>query len=323
MNPPAHRPIISAKNHYRGINAHLNSLLQRKDWEEFHTDHISDIRAVLNQKLRGTGYYAKLEKGLQIRFEDYTRHPESDVLILKRDPDSNPGVTRRLAQTERLQAYDVDVVLTPADFEEIEFFPAVTVYHVNDEKAVAWIELLSPSNKQNGGHYREYLDKRQKLLDTQSCVYIEIDYLHRSPPTLRISDYSIGERKATAYHITILDTRPAEETPKPFIGVIPFGVDVPIPVVPIPLAGSDTIELDLQAAYQNTFDRVGYGTMPDQEVDYAAPPVDFYTYMPADQQLITRRMQAVMAAAEKAAEAGQDLDAYLTAQNTALPLDVN
>lgn len=60
--------IQGTKNLYRGINAHLNSLLQNEpgDWEGFHSDHIADLRRLIDAQLP-EGYYARNERSLQIR----------------------------------------------------------------------------------------------------------------------------------------------------------------------------------------------------------------------------------------------------------------
>ncbi len=61
-------PIQLAENQYRGVNAHLNSILQNTpgEWESFHASHIVDITRALNKRLPA-GYEARVEKSLQIR----------------------------------------------------------------------------------------------------------------------------------------------------------------------------------------------------------------------------------------------------------------
>lgn len=45
--------IMSVRNQYRGVNAHLNAYFQEDgDFAPFHTDHISDIRVEINKQLR-------------------------------------------------------------------------------------------------------------------------------------------------------------------------------------------------------------------------------------------------------------------------------
>jgi hypothetical protein len=69
-----------------------------------------------------------------------------------------------------------------------------------------------------------------------------------------------------------------------------FHVDEPIPILGIPLAGQDTLELDFGAVYNRTFKSLtAYG----QRVDYERLPEHFERYSPADQERIRRRMTAV------------------------------
>lgn len=314
--------ITSIHNHYQGINAHLNSLLQQDGWDEFHTDHISDIRAMLNLQLDETGYYARLEKGLQIRYEGHLKRPESDILVVDTDPRRSHQHSPALPSETALKPYALTTVLTPADLD-IQYFPAVTIYKLeeSDHQPVAWIELLSPTNKEGGRHYLEYLEKRQHLLDTKQLAYVEIDYLHSTAPTLRIPDYTQGEAGAKAYHVALIDPRPkAQEDFQ--VGIISFGMDEPIPVIPIPLQANDVVRLDLNGAYQNTFKRAGYGKLPlaDLVTDYASPPVNWHTYTPSDQEIILRRMVQVRELAQQATAHDMKLDKYLEFRQISLPL---
>ena len=63
------------KNPYKGINAHLNSLLQTSAtesqpalWSSFHASHINHIADFLNDALPD-GYIALSEQSLQVRTE--------------------------------------------------------------------------------------------------------------------------------------------------------------------------------------------------------------------------------------------------------------
>jgi hypothetical protein len=71
--------------------------------------------------------------------------------------------------------------------EELSPYRAVAIYEyiVGDPlrgEPVAWIELLSPSNKPGGQDASYYRDKRLKLLQS-GVVFVELDYLHESSPT--------------------------------------------------------------------------------------------------------------------------------------------
>lgn len=107
--------LTSRKNQYRGMNAHLNSLLQQKggDWESFHTNHISDIHAQLNEQLEGTGYVTRIEKGVQIRFGgDSLGNPESDLLVWDKNPSRFASGAAPLPSNSPYEVYAATLALS-------------------------------------------------------------------------------------------------------------------------------------------------------------------------------------------------------------------
>ncbi|MBN1427346.1 MAG: DUF4058 family protein [Anaerolineae bacterium] len=303
--------ILSRKNQYRGINAHLNSRLQTEGWEAFHTNHISDLYAYLNKKLRGTGYVARLEDSLQIRRE-YTppRRPEADVLI--RDTDlarSTQGPARFPSGAMVLYHQGaVAIAADPSRYRDVDYFKAISIHRLDIPEGhdfpVAWIELLSPSNKSGGGHYRDYQEKREALLETETCVLVEIDYLHESPSTiLGYPDYTRQDGGSTAYRVIVVDTR-GKGIVRGDLYIAAFGVDEPIPVIPIPLHGADVVSLDLGEVYNQTYTRIEYGINDDTRVDYRHLPARIERYSQADRRRIMQRIVAV----EMAHEEGVDIE---------------
>jgi hypothetical protein len=62
--------ITAQRNLYTGVNAHLNSLLQRGDtlrWKEFHDYAIPQMATVFNRILIPLGYEAVVQQSVQIR----------------------------------------------------------------------------------------------------------------------------------------------------------------------------------------------------------------------------------------------------------------
>src|SRR5574341_1494 len=299
-------PITSRQNQYRGLNAHLNSRLQQGEWDSFHHDHISDLRVWLNEHLRGTGYEALLQEGLQIRHEETVTRPESDVLIVDREP-ARRGEPSALSgdgeQTQRHPLGAAALVVDPDPYQT-DHYRAVGIYrielHGNGPQLAAWIELLSPSNKSGGRHHQYYLDRREKLLLTESCSFAEIDYLHESPPTILwgYPDYTRGQAGSSAYRVLVTDTR-LRGIGDADLWISSFGVDDPLPTVAIPLHGGDVARLDLGAAYNLTYTRVGYGINPSTLVDYRQPPPHAERYSLADRRRIAERAITVIAAFER------------------------
>jgi Protein of unknown function (DUF4058) len=255
--------LISPNNQYMGINAHLHSHFLHSDsegWEEFHSDHITDLTRAMNVQLMAMGYIARKERSLQIRyFDEKLRAPISDVLIQD-----------RLAQRQRATPqpiFDSSLVMRkiPAsallEFREIDAKrpTAIKIYERDDDeergKPVAWIELLSPSNKSDAG-YRQYTAKRDALLGNR-LVFVEIDYLQGISTTLeKIPDYIPRDHQtaddAHPYHIWLIDPRLPHDDERSG-AIAAFDVDQPIPLIPIPLNHGDHLTCDFNAVYHQTF----------------------------------------------------------------------
>jgi len=286
--------VFFQQNQYVGVNAHLQSQLQRENggWSMFHSSHIVHLTDFIDRILP-ENYYASVEASLQIK----TRI-EPDVLIAQRPPLSTMRGNRPVATVVEHNTY----VITQ-EFTEEEYYRAIVVYQLgasrDQDQPVTRIELLSPSNKPPyGSHQDKYEDKREETL-AAGLNMVEIDYLHESPPIRPVStlvpNYAVkpGETrdpKAAAYHVVV--TRPQSiEARKATLEVATylFGVDSPMPTIGIPLKGSDLIALNLGEVYNYTFEsqrRWGYS------VDYTQFPPAYDTYSPADQERIAARMKA-------------------------------
>jgi hypothetical protein len=306
-------PISSLKNQYPGINAHLNSALQaRNRWETFHSHHISDLESVLNSALVGMGYTAELEDGLQIRrHSEPPRAPEADVLIWQDQPRSStisPAPLSLVADARPITA--MDVVTVPEKYNANSYHKAVVVYPSDPDqqrRPIAWIELLSSSNKPGGSHCRVYRDKRDQLLEAETVVFIEIDYLHAQAPTLRtLPDYTRAEAGSSPYHIALIETRRGIRAGEGFL--LEFGVEDAIPPFTIPLVEDDSVLLDLGAAYKQTFERALYGQRDEVAPDYAADPPAIHCYTPSDQE----KIKAWIGGIQQAVADGIELDTINT-----------
>lgn len=299
------KPVRSLKNQYLGINAHLNSYWQTDDeWSEFHTSYIVHISAALKAQLLPMGYTTGKERSLQIRRLDQPDSmPRSDVSIY--DLDQARAHTRPIPGESG--AYNMVLTLPEvlaAEEEQIDYW-AIAIYAADPTnkakgEPVAWIEILSPSNKPGGQHAQAYRTKRRKLLDS-SIVFVEIDYLHESAPTFnQLPAYRSRDRdgnplpNAHAYRILVIDPRPMITYGKLF--VYQFDVDQPIPVVTIPLSGVDRIDFDFGLAYERMLEMELFTL---ETVDYSQLPNHFTHYTPADQTRIANRMVAVLEAAQQ------------------------
>jgi len=288
-------PVRSIKNQYRGINAHLHSYWQSEGgWDSFHNNHITYLAAALKGKLLPMGYTADTQQSLQIRrLDEPAGKPESDVTIY----DTNKA---RVFQPQVSGAHAGEA-LAIADVmsidEEISPYDAISIYEFVPGKRdrgepIAWIELLSPSNKPGGQDAAYYRTKRYRLLQS-GIVFIELDYLHESSSTFdKMARYPI-DMAAGPYRIMVIDPRPeyTEGVAYPF----GFAVDDPIPTVDIPLNAGDILRFDFDAPYQRTLEELFFAF---ELVDYSTLPLHFERYRRDDQMHILARMMAVLKAAK-------------------------
>jgi hypothetical protein len=247
----------SARNQYRGINAHLHSQWQASGgWGGFHTIHLGDLCKTLSAALLPMGYTAGFE-------------------------DAQPG---------SLTIYQRDDYATQVG------------------RPVAWVELVSPRDKGKSGEM--YRTKRMNLMMT-GLVFVEIDYLHETPPTFNTLPTYGQSPEAHPYRVIVIDPRPNFEAAR--AEIVEFDVDDPLPTIEIPLLGRDVLTFDLNAPYRKTFEEGLYGRM----VDYAKLPLHFDRYTASDQVRIANRMLAVA----EASRAGADLEAGYPLIVPDVPLD--
>lgn len=285
------QPIYPDENAYRGINAHLQSLLQtpggvsggRSRWPSFHAQHVTHIADFLNQQLPAR-YVAVVEQSLQVR------HQRDEVVVAGRSarPDApiysapaDEPYTTTPTRTTPVWTYHLAPTLA---VPEEDFLPSVGIFAVDadpdDGEPITRLELLSPSNLPGSSHYDAYLKNRQGALLAGSAL-VEILYLHEYDAP--VSQYP----RQHPYTILISDPRPS--LPQGQIRAYGFAVDEPFAIIPVPLAADETLDFDLGEVYNHTY-RVGRWA---RLVNYADLPPRFDTYSAADQTRIRQRMAAV------------------------------
>ena len=303
-------PIRSIKNQYTGINAHLHSYWQSQGgWNRFHGNHIADLMRLLSTELMPLSYVAELEPSLQIRYLDTPdSDPESDVTIYDPNPVRALESTEILSTTLSLLVLPaLDALAAPSKSEKE--LSAVAIYEIEESlrdegTPVAWLELLSPSNKGNGPDAESYRQKRAKIVRS-GLVFVELDYLHESGSTLQqVASYRIRQGRAAQldshpYRIAVIDPRPSYVEGKAYI--TEFDVDSPIPTVAIPLSAADVLHFDFGIPYNKTIEETLYGW---RFVDYSQLPSRYERYSDSDQERIAQRMLAVL----EVAQADKDLE---------------
>lgn len=300
--------VRSALNQYLGANAHFLSYCQsadktkRKRWAGFHDAYIHDIQRTLGAALEPFGYAVDNTTSLQVREYDPESdqetgrfHPEKSDLGVFHDP--APDFSYPTPAPDRLMTSGVLTLPIPDTFrlDETAFFHALAIREIKQTddwgKIVAWIELLSPSNKPGGADARDYLSKRLTLVAAEIPL-IEIDLLHKQAPVIAgIPLYRPGRGQAAnakPYLITVTDPRPGAPS-SGYTRVFSFKVDEPFPLVPIPLLGEFDHPFDFGVPFNQTFALAVHHRL----VDYEQLPEDFDTYQLRDQAAIQARMRIV------------------------------
>ncbi len=300
--------IESSYNQYNGVNAILQSRLQRGGWSVFHGQHVNEIARALNRILP-SDYYATTEDPLRIK----KIQTEPDDLILKRGsatthPPLYP-VRHPVSEKPSLSRSYTGVF----EIAEEEFQKAVVIHRLTpkDDLPITRIELLSPTNVglPSGAGVSDYNRKRAETLAAGLNV-VEIHYLDRYPPTTGLQNWVpsyVAEQsverasEATAYHVAVTkphvvdktDVRSSVNEPQRIqipvdVTIYPFGIEESIPTIEIPLAVNDaSIYLDLQAVYDTQFFEQRWGIGVDYNVKAEDIPIGGYTQ--SDQLLILAR----------------------------------
>jgi Tfp pilus assembly protein PilZ len=287
-------PIIRRENPYQGVNAHLHSLLQNSfaGWEEFHGIFISDMTRAIDTILPAR-YRASAQRSLQITSlsaEVITQGGqwlvESDVSINQpqRVTSGSEGMGTATASAPTMTIPFMDAYQSAE-----EFLRAVAIVDIEDKREhstpVAWIEIISPTNKPPGAGYAAYATKRADAL-AGGIVFVEVDLLHESRPVQpRLFAYP-QKAGSTPYYVTLTDPR------RPFqinhVEIYEFRVDEPFPRVRIPLLDDDSVIVDFGRIYQQSFSSLRAFW---EVIDYESEPVHMERYSLDDQT----RIRGVMA----------------------------
>jgi hypothetical protein len=236
----------------------MDPYLEGPAWESFHAAFIDDIGRQLAPRLRPK-YMVRVER----RFVADAGGSSEDLSIAAASTYPDVGVTARDANfSPPNQEGNVGVMEAPLQLATVltARMPqrSLTILDVAERKLVAAIEVLSPSNKRPGGGREEYIERRENFLSA-SVHLIEIDLLRRGK---RLP--MIGPLPAMPYFAFV--SRAAE---RPMTGIWPISLRDGLPMIPVPLlAGERDVLLELQAAFNNTYDTFGF----DLELDYRKPP---------------------------------------------------
>lgn len=231
-------------------------------FHELHTQMLSEAQALLQPQLRPK-YVARLERHLSEG--SVWDSPAELISLAGKEPDLTVASAVPAAPLESTATLPSPTASATRELDADELAlrrqRRIVIYvRTQPRQAVASIELLSPSNKAAGtvGQAR-YLEKRSSALHG-GLNWIEIDLLRggQRPPL------SVTLPQPADYLAYVVQATPAGWN----FHAYAWGLRDPLPLVPIPLLGSDQARLDLSACFRAAYDRIA----ADDEADYADLP---------------------------------------------------
>jgi hypothetical protein len=219
-------------------------------WPDVHNSLITAIRDALTP-LVAPRYYIGLERRTHLlKPDDVVFIGRPDVAVISHRPSPQPA-TLPLAEIGVLE------VEVPMNDEVSENF--LQVHEVRTGKLVTIMELLSPANKLHEEGRKQYQQKRDHVLWSQTNL-VEVDLLRAGEPMP-----ILGQEVESDYRILI-----SRGWQRPRGQLYPFNLRQPIPVFPLPLLRQDESPMvDLGAILHALYDRARF----DLRLDYARPPV--------------------------------------------------
>lgn len=221
-------------------------------WGDTHHTLASQLREMLVPQITPT-YIAKVEP-----YPIQDRSAEQDIGIMYPDI----AVLAKSDQSKPAKASEAKLAVSPATallphLSDIEVrIPIVHIYDRQRNQLVTAIEILSPVNKREP-QLSEYRHKRTALR-RHGVHLLEIDLIRRGQLPLQHA-----QLPASDYRVIL------ERAGQPQSEIWAFDLPDTLPVLPVPLAGSDPDALlDLGAALREIYHRNRYDLM----VDYQGSP---------------------------------------------------
>lgn len=223
---------------FPGMNPYLE---QEEAWHDFHQSFIPAAREALHAQLP-PDYIVKVEYHLYIHelpAEERRLLGRADVAL------AHPPGGAAAAGASAVLAAPAYATVPPAVDVVKDVYLAV--YDRDRREVVTVLELLSPSNKDNGSDREQYLGKRKQVFASNTHL-VEIDLL-RGGPRLPLDGLPHCD-----YYVLV-----SRSQDRPRVGVWPIALRERLPVIPIPLRVGDVeLQLDLQNVLNRVYDAAGY-----------------------------------------------------------------
>jgi Protein of unknown function (DUF4058) len=236
---------------FPGMNPYLEA---PSLWPEVHHWLIIELARTLNQSITPT-YRAAVEKRV---YEESILVGIPDVSVVRQQ-------SQRLAKSELLAEMSAETstatlsqpiwVQLPESQTTIERY--LEIREIATGEVIAVVEVLSPKNKRTGEGRNQYLDKRMKILSSQSHL-VEIDLL-RGGEVL-----PMNHAGASDYRVLV-----SRVEQRPIAQLYPFDLRDSFPCFVMPLRAEDEGPMiDLNVIMQTVYQSAAL----DLVIDYTQPP---------------------------------------------------
>lgn len=235
------------KSPFPGMDPYLESY-----WEDVHTALIGYVRDELQPQL-SDDLIARMEEKVYVEDDSEIRLRRPDVRVVEM-----PLPWHGDAVASGTAILDEPMMLEPLGDPIRQ--RSVLIYDSAGHRIVTAIEILSPWNKSPGKAVQEYLQKRDKYVNSEMNL-VEIDLIRTGDWTRMIGQFLIPERARTTYRVTV--TTP--ESPGPFH--YPISIRAKLPTIKIPLRPQDApAKLNLQQLIEKAYVMGRYN-----RIDYSKP----------------------------------------------------
>ncbi|MFH5804292.1 DUF4058 family protein [Alienimonas sp. DA493] len=202
------------------------------------------------------------------------RNVEPDTNVLRREPAGPASFAENGAggggTATLLAPGTAPLILTTTDDPHREKFVEIRARADGEERVVAVLEVLSPSNKARGPGRDSYLAKQHDVLGTRQHL-IELDLLRAGQPTTALPDDDRARvLRDVPYHACVA----RGDIPNRY-ELYPIPLREPLPRISIPLErDTPPIALDLQAAFDRAYDDGPFARRnPYGDLGHVTPPL--------------------------------------------------
>jgi hypothetical protein len=221
-------------------------------WRDFHATFLNYLREAIGDRLPDN-YEARIDE--HVKPVDIEMGIEARIypdVAVTRGESPRPGG----GGTSVLEPETMPTVI----FDEVRQL-YLEILHRPDRQLVAVVELLSPSNKA-GGSRRDSLVRRNAILRQEDVHLVELDLLIGGERLPMRRPLPRGEFYAVV----------AGAGRRPDCDVYAWGLDDPLPPIPIPLREPDPdVVVDLAAVYSQAYERGRYARSIDRRAPLEPP----------------------------------------------------